>query len=371
MKMRIPLLLLCGIFGVMSTAAQTNAEKAREKTNEAIKLMDSGKPAESLPLLEEALELDGDNVDIRYEKSYALYLMEDYKGARDILKKLTRKKNIGPNVYQMLGNTYDNLGEPKKAIDAYEDGIKLFPAAGNLYVERGVMEMKVKEYGKALNFFEKGIEMAPAFPSNYYRAAKIFCTSTQEEVWGMIYGEIFMNLEPNTARTAEISKLLFDTYKSEITFPTDTSVAVSFSKNAVINIRFNPKSGPEGLAEALKNMKVPFGNAVYETTLSIALAGERSIDLASLHRIRTNFLEVYEQLGHQKKTPVVLFDFQREVKAAGHLEAYNYWLLSEGDKIAFNHWELANNEKWESFVEWFGEHAIHITEENKFNMAKY
>lgn len=46
--------------------------------------------------------------------------MADYKGAWDLLKKLARNNTVGPNVYQLLGNSYDNLGEPKKAIDAYE-----------------------------------------------------------------------------------------------------------------------------------------------------------------------------------------------------------------------------------------------------------
>ncbi|MBO9730192.1 MAG: tetratricopeptide repeat protein [Chitinophaga sp.] len=371
MKRYLSLFLLCSSIGVMQASAQTNAEKAREKVTEAVKLMDDGKAAESIPLLEEAMMLDPDNNNIRYEKSYALYMMKDYKAARNLLKKLRDDRNLGPNVYQLLGNTYDDSGDPKQAIKTYEEGIKEFPEAGNLYLERGVMEMKVKDYGKALNFFEKGIEAAPMFPSNYYRAATLFCLVTNEKVWGVMYGEIFMNLEPNTARTAEISKLLFDTYKSQITFSGDTGIAVSFSKNRNINITYNVDSGPEALMAALKQIKVPFGTGVYEPTLAVALAGEHSVDLASLSRTRDRFLQAYEQLGHQQKTPVVLFDFQREVKAAGHLEAYNYWLLSEGDKVAFNHWELANNDKWRRFAEWFSEHHLTITADNKFNMTKY
>lgn len=371
MKLLPSFFLCCIMLGAVGAAGQDNTEKAREKITEAIKIMDSGKPAEAIPLLQEAEKLDPDNIDIPYERSYALYMMQDYKSARDILKKLRRRNEAGPNVYQLLGNSYDMLEDSRKAISTYEDGIKLFPAAGNLYLERGVMEIKVKDYNKALQFFEKGIEMAPKFPSNYYWAGKIFCSASDVEVWGMIYGEIFMNLERNTARTAEISQLLFKTYKSEITFPTDTSAAVSFCKKAVITINYNPKAGPEALAAALTNIKLPFGTTMYEPSLLMALGNDRSIDLASLNRIRTRFLDVYQQQGFQEKAPVVLFDFQREAKDAGHLEAYNYWILSEGDKIAFNHWQLANNDKWDRFIEWFGEHPINITADNKFYRAKY
>lgn len=58
-----------------------------------------------------------------------------------------------------------------------------------------------------------------------------------------IYGEIFMNLERNSTRTFEISKLLYDTYKSQITFNKDT-IHVSFSKNNIINVdKVNYKKG--------------------------------------------------------------------------------------------------------------------------------
>ena len=76
-----------------------------------------------------------------------------------------------------------------------------------------------------MTYFEKGIEVNPMFASNYFRAAKIYCNSS-EEVWGMIYGEIFINLERTNDRTFKISKLLFDTYKSEITFTSETATLV-------------------------------------------------------------------------------------------------------------------------------------------------
>ncbi len=89
-----------------------------------------------------------------------------------------------------------------------------------------MIQLGKKDYNKALTYFEKGIEVAPNYSSNYYWCARLYCNST-EEVWGMIYGEIFMNLERNSKRTAEISKLLFDTYKKEIKWITFKSWGVS------------------------------------------------------------------------------------------------------------------------------------------------
>lgn len=210
-------------------------------------------------------------------------------------------------------------------------------------------------------FYELGIEAEPKFPSNYYRAARIYCNS-DEEVWGMIYGEIFMNLERNTDRTAEISKLLYNTYKSEITFTNDTSFSVSFSRNATINI---------GDLKNLKKMKLPFGVGVYEPTLMLSMLEVKTIDLNTLDHIRTNFVTNYFERGQNKTYPNLLFTYQKKVKEAGRLEAYNHWILMKGDEVAFDQWHTANNTKWDSFTKWFSANGLKIDNDNKFYRGQY
>lgn len=40
-------------------------------------------------------------------------------------------------------------------------------------------------------------------------------------------------------------------------------------------------------------------------------------------------------MGHDKEYPNILFSFQKQVKDAGHIEAYNHWILMKGDEEAF------------------------------------
>lgn len=372
------LLLGCLLATGVVAMAQTNRERAQVKVNEAIRLMDSGKPEASLPLLEEAIKLDPYDPDILYEKGFAYYKMKDYKAAVNIMQQLLKTNDPGYKVYQILGVCYDMQEDPENAIATYEEGMKHYPKAGRLYLERGLVALHAKKYVNALGIFERGIEMDPMYPSNYYWAAKLYCVATDMKFWGMIYGEIFVNLERHTKRTEEISKLLFDTYSRQISFPADSAPQSHFTGVAYISIPYVPDSGPDGLlADALltqSKKELPpstYGADVYDPVMCKALAGERAIDLASLNRIRGRFLEQYAALGFQQKKPVVLFDFLREVKAAGHLEAYNYWTLSNGDLDAFAQWRLANNEKLMQYVAWKNEHPFLITEQNKFYMEKY
>lgn len=340
---------------------QTNKEKALEKGKAAIKLMDEGKFDESIKLLEEAQKLDPDDINYPYELGYAYYAKKDYKQASKFLDDLVKHKDANDRVYQLLGNCYDNLGKSDKAIETYEAGLKKFPNSGNLYLELGIMQMGKKEYDKALDYYEKGIEVAPRFPSNYYWAAKLYCSST-EEVWGMIYGEIFMNMERNSKRTAEISKLLFDTYKNEIKFSSDTSFSVSFSKTSIINV------------DALKDpskMKMPFGTGVYEMTLMLSMLSVKTIDINSLDDIRSSFVDNYFKNGHDKTYPNILFSYQKQLKEVGHMEAYNHWILMKGDEDGFDKWQTANKEKWDSFTKWFSDNKIQIDDTHKFHSGQY
>jgi tetratricopeptide (TPR) repeat protein len=340
---------------------QTDKETALAKGREAVKLMDNGKFDESIKLLEEAQKLDPDRIDYPYELAYAYHLKKDYKGAIKILEKNLDHKDINERFFQLLGNSYDILGKTEKAFEAYDAGLKKFPNSGMIYLEKGNVYWGKKEYGKALPLYEKGIELDPKFPSNYYRATLIYCGST-EEVWGMIYGEIFMNMERNSKRTAEISKLLFDTYKSEIKFTSDSSFSVSFSKNASISL--------DNLKDPGK-MKLPFGISVYEPTLMMSMINEKSIDLNSLDRIRTNFINSYYKSGNDKKYPNILFDYQNKVKEAGHFEAYNHWILMKGDNDAFDLWYNSNKVKWDAFIKWFSDNGLKVDNLNKFYIGQY
>jgi tetratricopeptide (TPR) repeat protein len=346
----------------ISTYAFSQADdqtKARELGMKAIKEMDRGNIEKSIKLLEQAEELDPENVDYPYEIAYAHYLSQNYKEVIEILNRLVKNPKANDRVHQMLGNAYDMDGKPDKAIEVYDHGLSLFPNSGELHLERGAMELKKDQYDNALKYFEKGIKADPMFPSNYYWATSLYLDST-EKVWGMLYGEIFMNLERNSQRTPEISKMLYDTYKSQIEFSSGMSFSVNFSQKISISS-----------ISDVEKLKLPFEIAVYEPTIGLSIVGENNIDINSLHRIRTNFLNMYYKSGHNKDYPNVLFDYQKEVDEAGHLEAYNHWILMMGDEEAFSTWHEANEDKWDSFVAWFSENPIKLDNTHKFYRSQY
>ncbi|MBS1596126.1 MAG: tetratricopeptide repeat protein [Bacteroidetes bacterium] len=342
----------------LSAAAQSDKDKALTMARQAIAKERDGDIAGAIKILEEAQQLDKDNTDYTYEIAYAHYLNKDYKEAQQLLRNIISSKTANDRYYQLLGNTYDMQGDSTGAVTVYKQGLAKFPKSGKLYTELGLVYINQKNYNKALNYFEKGIQIDPQHASNYYWATRIYCSSDQE-VWGMIYGEIFINLESESKRTAEISKLLYDTYKSEITYPTDTSMSISFCNNAMLT------------PEQIKKHKLPFGNFGYELPLTLAVVGTHSITLNSLDTIRRNFINTFYEQKKNKDYPNILFDYQKDLLTQGYLSAYNHWLLMHGDEKAFAEWASAHKEEITNFIKWYPVHKLNVTDDHRFYREQY
>ena len=341
-------------FLVFPSFAQSNEEIALSKAREAIEIMDEGRIEESIILLEESQKLDPGNYMYPYEIAYAHVLKKDYETAIEILKEIKEYDTLNSQVYQMLGNCYSYLGRPDDAIKEYEEGMKHFPNAGNLHLEKGNVFLHQENYGEAIKNYEKGIEVDPTFPSNYYRLAKLFLYST-DKLSGLIYGEIFMNLERTTQRTLDLSELLYNTYKSSITIGKDKS-QVDFCKIFVDVSEF----------ESEEDLKFSLC-AVYAKNFILATIDEVAFDLSSLSSIRTKFLENYFK-DDFKNHPNVLFEYQKELLDNNLFDAYNHYLFQMGAPEEFDIWLEANGKEYDEFVEWYtrNENIIEVVSDNRF-----
>lgn len=336
---------------------QDKREQARAMVREAIEMMENGRIDEAIAHLRKAEKLDPGRHVYPYEIGFAHQLRKDYKKAAPEFRRATRCDDATDQCWQMLGNVLDLGGDPAKAHEAYDEGLKRFPNSGRLHMEKGTMFHQKGQLGEAAAWYEKGIAAEPMYPTNYHRLAVLFL-STEEVVWGMIYGELLINLERSSARAAQLSKLLFDTYKRAITFPTDSSAAVSFSRRA--SMPRGDELGPDG------QPRMPFALAGYELPLMLAVGQERAITLESLDRIRARFLDAYYEQGHDRTWPNALFAYQRKAQQAGHLSAYNHWVLMKGDEAAFEAWRDAHADQWRAFVDWFLENRLALDGANRF-----
>ena len=356
MRKQIILACIFSFFLVPAIAQQTDKEKAKVLLRMAVRIMDQGEIDESILLLDSARKLDPDNYVYDYETGFAYEMKKDYKNAIRYFEATTRHKDATDQCYQMLGNNYDHDGNSKKAIETYNEGLKKFPNSGKLYVELGVMAMIDKDYNKAVESWEKGISVNPEYASNYYRLAKLYSMSN-DRIWALFYGEMLMNMERNSARTKEISKMLYDVYGESIDISSDTSAKVDFAR-PVIN--FDPS----------KKFKFPFDQVFgmdFLVGMSPALiAKNKEKNIAFLYTARTGFLEWWYKQKRDKEYNNIVIEYQRKLQDKGHFEAYTWWLLMSGNEKEFEEWYSKNEEKFKAFAEWFNKNPIEVNSKHYF-----
>lgn len=326
------LLVLLFTFSVgmqaQKTTAKVNQFLQKAKDSIAVGNTDAG-----MKFLEQAEKLAPDNAAIQFEKAYVLYVEEAYEQSVTLLQKLLETSQLKEDYYMLLGTNYDSMHQPDSAIIAYNEGLQHFPKSGQLYYESGIVEFQRQQYKKAVSFWETGIKKEPNYSGNYYMLAKLF-SFTKEKIWVLLYGELFMNLEPNTERTSEIGRLLFNVYQygfhphknsENQFFVTETNDSLSFEYN--------------------------FSKVLSSSAASLQLRSPLNID--AIHAVRKQFLLHWysEPNSYATQFPNTLIAYQRELVAKGCFETYTYWLLSEGNFTDFDNWYQQHQNSYQQLLE--------------------
>src|SRR5580698_9051368 len=204
------LVLLATTAGAQTPATDTKSvqETARAYTRQ-------GDYTNALVVLNEGLKKDPQNLELSKDIAFNYYLDKEYDKGINIARGLVDRPDADVTSYQILALLYKAIGEAKECDKLYKAGIKRFPQSGVLLSEYGEMLWAKQDYS-AIKYWEKGIEIDPAYSGNYYNAARYYFF-TQDKVWGLVYGEIFLNIESYTKRTAEIKDLLLEGYKKIFT----------------------------------------------------------------------------------------------------------------------------------------------------------
>lgn len=88
-----------------------------------------------------ALEKDKSNLEMQKDLVMSYYLKRDYAKALDGVKVLIDRDDADVVTYQIAGNVYKALEEPKECEKVYKRGLKKFPKSGPLLSEYGELPL--------------------------------------------------------------------------------------------------------------------------------------------------------------------------------------------------------------------------------------
>lgn len=304
-------------FIAISLQAIVFAQDVKELQQNARDYMHKGDYANAILVLNRVLVLEPRNLEAAKDLGLNYYYAKDYKKSVEVLNPLLEREDADDQCFQMAGDAYWAMDMAKESEAVYRKGIKRLPNSGALYNELGKVLWTNQDYN-AIKQWEKGIENDPGFGGNYYNACKYYYFTT-DKTWSLIYGEIFLNIDPLSAYTPEIKNILLEGYKK--LFANADLEKGNKDKNA-FTLAF------------LKTMN---------KQSSVAASG---INASSLTMIRTRFiLDWYA--GYAAKFPFKLFDLQKQYIEAGLFDAYNQWVFATAQNLpAYQTWTSAHNKEY-------------------------
>lgn len=311
------LIVICFGLSASAIAQQEDVEKLHEN---AKAFMRQGDYANASLILARAAQLDPKDIGIAKDLAYDYYLQNENNKALNALKPFLDNDEADDQIYQLAGSVYQALGQESEAEKLYKKAIKRFPNSGNLYNNYG--ELLLADHDPAaIKQWEKGIEMDPSYGDNYYNACK-FYFYTKERVWCLIYGEIFVNIESFTSRTAEIKDILLAGYKNLF---------------GDANLLDNPK------------IKNPFEIAFLTCMNDQNNVVLRGINPQTLTMIRTRFILDWDK-NYAAKFPFKLFQYQEQLLEDGLFSAYNQWIFGASQNLAvYQNWTNTHSDEAGAF----------------------
>jgi Tetratricopeptide repeat len=299
--------------------AQEDVQKLQETARTFTR---QGDYTNAILVLNRAAALKPGDLGIQKDIAYNQYLSGDYDQASALAKQLLEREDADIQTFQIAGNIFKGMNDKKECLKLYKKGIRKFPNSGALHFEYGEILLTDEQREAAIEQWETGIDTDPSYSGNYYHAAKFYAFNKMYTVRTILYGEIFVNLESYSVRTAEMKDYLLKAYKQFYA------------------------SAPEPEGKKSNAFETAVANGLRKQSDQLS----KGINPETLIIIRTRFLlDWFEQQAG--KYPYRLFEQLQYMVREGLFEAYNQWLFGQvNDIVKYQQWTANNPGKIADFT---------------------
>jgi tetratricopeptide (TPR) repeat protein len=291
-------------------AAQPTTVQLRET---AMDFLRQGDHANAILVLSRAIQQEPRSMQLLTDLTYAYSLQRDFARALETMKPLLDREDAEERTYQIAGNVYRSIQEVSACDRMYRKALKRYPGSGVLHSEYGELLMEQRKLTDAIEVWEKGILADPGYQGNYYHAAR-YWLSGRDMLRGILYAEIYVNMDSYSARTPEIKDLLLEGYKNFFVETVEASRQVSSKK------------------------RTPFEESLRSTLAKQAGLATLGLNVDRLVMIRTRFILDWFG-GAGEGFPHRLLEHHRQLLREGLFEAYNHWLFgAASDVMQYQNW---------------------------------
>ena len=313
-------ILLLTIIGSTIILQYSFAQSAEQLHETAKSFMKQGDYANAVLVLNRSLQKAPDDMSVAKDLAMSYYFQKDNTKALETIKPVLESNKADDQCFQIAGNIYKQLDQRNELEKLFKKGIKKFPESGPLYNELGETVFTNNKL-EAIKSWEKGIEADPSYSKNYFNAARYYFFTT-DKVWSIIYGEMFVNMEPTGANTPEMKQIILDSYKKLFT-------ETDLEKN--------------------NKDKNSFVKNYLQTMNKQAAVTSAGINTEVLSMIRARF--IIDWFTGSTKPAFKLFTMQQQLLKEGMFEAYNQWLFGATENLsAYENWVKTHGAEHAAFA---------------------
>ncbi len=325
------------VFLLLFVLSVATAQTPKELHETAKSFMHQADYMNAVMVLKRALEQDPQNTAMSKDLALSYYFQRNIAKALETINPLLDRADADDQCFQIAGMIYKMSDSRKDLEKMYRKGLTRFPDSGPLYNELGEFLWDQKN-GEAITLWEKGIEIDPSFSKNYYNATKYYYLASNL-AWSLLYGEIFINMEPYGSKTPEIKQLLLDGYKRLF-------VDVNLES---ANTDQNPF-----VVQFIKSMNAQ---------TNVASLG---INTETLSMIRTRF--ILDWFNNPETYPFSLFRYQQLLLQNGIFEAYNQWIFGSPQNLgAYQIWINTHAEENAAFLNFQKGRVFKVTDHEYYH----
>ena len=355
----IPVIILC-LFSFIDLSAQnTDSLKAMEIAGEAIENLNAGHAKKALKLINSAIKLSPENIDLYYEKALIFSNLDELDSAISLLEKYYEDERANDRYYQLLGKCYYFKHDDEKAREIYELGVVRFRNSGLLYCELGNYWLDKLQTRNVIGYYEKAIIADPNYPLSYYMLSKLL-NSTANKLWSILYGEFFINFSSDLNYCTEISTGIYEAYTNSI-IRNGKTVDIHF-----IDLAKDPDYFPD---DSLLKFEQAYHKVMAEAVKKVIF--DKTITIENISDLRTNFIKIWYKKGFDKQFDIPLFELNKQMLDKGFFKHYNYYLLKDGRPDEFEKWMEKNQLQFIDFANWYYENMLKLTKENSVYESKF
>lgn len=318
----------------------------RDVIREGVALHEQGDYDGAIRKYQQVLSETPDDAGALYELGFALFAKGDYSKSLEVaMKGAQYESSMLAGFYTLIGNDFDQLKQPDKAIKAYQAGIKRFPDDSQLRFNLAITYISLNKSEDAKKSLKEAVRLDPNHPSSHLGLSQLY-EAGGYKIPALLAFARFLVLEPNSRRSLAALRHFRQLMQSGVSVGSDKQINITLDTSEK---KDEGDFSSIGLAMSLLGASRHLEENKNKTDMQLTAEWLDS------------FFAILAESKEEKKTSGFAWNYYRpyfvEMKRQNLVEPFCYLIHRSSNVPEVQRWLSQNNERVTQFLAWSKNYA--------------